>query len=147
MNSISRHAARTWRRAISCLAFAGAALAAGTACADPVIVGSVDPQSMRVTIFEDLLVKRFADGSAISRLYGKYDSISNGFQFLRVGKLATAARDCGSSSRRRAASCGAPWRRVISSTSRWTWATLTRTGTSTWRSETFKTWPARFNPG
>jgi len=73
------------------IAFVGTALAAGVARADPVIVGSVDPQSMRVTIFEDLMVKKFADGSAITKLYGKYNAISNGFQFLRAGKLANGA--------------------------------------------------------
>jgi hypothetical protein len=91
MNSIPPRAARIWRRAIACLAFAVTALGCGLARADPVVVGSVEPQSMRVTIFEDLLVKRFADGSAISRLYGKYDAVSKGFQFLRAGKLANGA--------------------------------------------------------
>lgn len=84
---LSRSLCRTLAR----LAFLGAAFGVGAAGAQPVIVGSVDPQSMRVTVFEDLLVKKFSDGSPITKLYGKHLAISNGFQLLRAGKLANGA--------------------------------------------------------
>lgn len=82
---------RSFCRALLRLVLAGAAFAAGAAQAEPLVVASVDPYTLRVTVFEDLLVKKFSDGSAITRLYGKHNAISNGFQLLRAGKLANGA--------------------------------------------------------
>ena len=45
---------------------------AGVAAAAPnvVIVGSVDPKSKQVTVFEGLLSHQFADGGPVLRIYG-----------------------------------------------------------------------------
>lgn len=79
----------TFRRAAMALALATPALAA---LAQPVVVGSVDPATQRVTIFQDILVSSFADGTPITRMWGKSNGftngISNGFQWLRAGKTA-----------------------------------------------------------
>ena len=81
----------TLRRALLALSLAAPALA----FAQPVVVGSVNPVTQRITIFEDILVSTFADGTPITRMWGKSNGstngISNGFQWLRAGKTATGA--------------------------------------------------------
>jgi hypothetical protein len=80
----------TLRRALLALC-----LAAPTVFAQHVVVGSVDPHTQRVTIFNDILVSTFADGTPITRMWGKSNGttngISNGFQWLRAGKTASGA--------------------------------------------------------
>jgi len=66
-------------------------LSAPAAFAQTVVVGSVDPLTQRVTIFQDILISSFADGTPITRMWGKVNGISNGFQWLRAGKTATGA--------------------------------------------------------
>ena len=70
-------------------------LSTPTAFAQHVVVGSVDPATQRVTIFQDILVSSFADGTPITRMWGKSNGftngISNGFQWLRAGKTTTGA--------------------------------------------------------
>jgi len=81
----------TLRRALLALSLAAPALA----FAQPVVVGSVNPVTQRVSIFEDILVSSFADGTPITRMWGKSNGstngISNGFQWLRAGKTITGA--------------------------------------------------------
>jgi hypothetical protein len=55
---------------------------------DMVVVGSVDPLTNRVSVFEDLLVKKFLDGGKIHRLYGGYDVKQKAYYFVRAGKNA-----------------------------------------------------------
>ena len=78
-------------RALRALALAAPALA----FAQPVVVGSINPVTQRITIFEDILVTSFADGTPITRMWGKSNGstngISNGFQWLRAGKTANGA--------------------------------------------------------
>jgi hypothetical protein len=80
------------RRALLALSVALPALA----IAQPVVVGSVNPTTQRITIFEDILVSTFADGTPITRMWGKSNGstngISNGFQWLRAGR--TLAGEC-----------------------------------------------------
>ena len=65
------------------------ALGAATTNAAPVVVGSVNPITNRVTIFEDLMVKNFADGGPIQHFLGGYGSISKAYFLMRAGKSAT----------------------------------------------------------
>lgn len=78
------------RRACLALCFAAPAV-----FAQPVVVGSINPVTQRITIFEDILVTSFADGTPITRMWGKSNGstngISNGFQWLRAGKTASGA--------------------------------------------------------
>jgi len=76
----------TLRRALLALC-----LAAPAAFAQHVVVGSVDPATQRVTIFQDILVSSFADGTPITRMWGKVNSVSNGFQWLSAGRTAAGA--------------------------------------------------------
>jgi hypothetical protein len=66
---------------------------AGVAAAEPdrVIVGSVDPQSKQVTVFESLLSRKFADGGAVTRIYGGYSAKSNKYHLVRAGKSASGS--------------------------------------------------------
>jgi hypothetical protein len=66
-----------------------AALGATNASASPVIVGSVNPQTNRVTIFEDLMVKTFADGGRIQYFHGGYGAASGTYFLVRMGKSAS----------------------------------------------------------
>lgn len=65
-----------------------AALAATAASAAPVVVGSVNPSTKRLTVFEDLLVRSFADGAPIERFYGGYSTGSKAYFLTRAGKRA-----------------------------------------------------------
>lgn len=67
-------------------------LAAGSAHAAPVVVGSVNPVTQRPTIFEDLMVKTFADGTSIERLYGGYSTTWKAYFLVRAGKVGTGCR-------------------------------------------------------
>ncbi len=69
-----------------------AAVSNANAAPDIVVIGSVDPMTNRVTMFEDLLIKQFLDGGAIHRLYGRYDIKSKSYYFVRAGK--TTNGDC-----------------------------------------------------
>jgi hypothetical protein len=66
-----------------------AALGATSASAAPVIVGSVNPQTNRVTIFEDLMVKTFSDGGRIQYFHGGYSTGSGAYFLVRAGKSAS----------------------------------------------------------
>ena len=68
------------------------ALGATSASAAPVVVGSVNPLTNRVTIFEDLMVKTFADGGMIHHFHGGYGAGSGTYFLMRAGK--TAAGGC-----------------------------------------------------
>jgi len=59
---------------------------AASALAAPVVVGSVNPDTKQVTIFNDLLVREFQDGTPISRIYGGFKEITNDFIMVRAGK-------------------------------------------------------------
>ena len=63
--------------------------AAATTNAAPVVVGSVNPITNRVNIFEDLMVKTFADGGQIQHFLGGYGSVSKAYFLMRAGKTAT----------------------------------------------------------
>jgi hypothetical protein len=65
------------------------AVGATSASAAPVVVGSVNPVTNRVTIFEDLMVKTFADGGIIQHFYGGYGNESGAYFLVRAGKTAT----------------------------------------------------------
>lgn len=69
-----------------------AALVATSAAAAPVVVGSVNPATTQVTIFQDLLVSSFPDGTPIRHIYGRFDDVSHEFLMVRAGK--TAEGDC-----------------------------------------------------
>ena len=56
--------------------------------AAPVVVGSVNPDTREVTIFQDLLVKKFQDGTPIQNFYGRYYEKSKEFLMVRTGKSA-----------------------------------------------------------
>ena len=60
-----------------------------TASAAPVVVGSVNPQTNRVTIFEDLMVKTFSDGGRIQYFHGGYGAESRSYFLVRAGKSAS----------------------------------------------------------
>lgn len=62
-------------------------LSAGASAA-PVVVGSVNPDTKQVTIFQDLLVKQFQDGTPIANIYGRFDQAAQEFVMLRAGKSA-----------------------------------------------------------
>jgi hypothetical protein len=64
------------------------ATGATSASAAPVVVGSVNPVTNRVTVFEDLMVKTFADGGMIQHFYGGYGSESGAYFLVRAGKTA-----------------------------------------------------------
>ena len=65
------------------------ALGATTTNAAPVVVGSVNPVTNRVTIFEDFMVKTFADGGMIQHFHGGYGTGSRAYFLVRAGKSAT----------------------------------------------------------
>ena len=54
-----------------------------------VVVGSVNPLTNRVTIFEDLMVKTFADGGVIQHFHGGYGTGSRAYFLVRAGKSAS----------------------------------------------------------
>ena len=58
------------------------------ASAEPVVVGSVNPASLQVTIFKDLLVDKFQDGTPILDVYGRYEEAEKVFVMIRAGKSA-----------------------------------------------------------
>jgi hypothetical protein len=60
---------------------------AGTA---GITVGSVDPVSRQVTIFKDLLVQKFRDGGAITKLYGGYHEPTGRYFLVRSGRPVNA---------------------------------------------------------
>jgi hypothetical protein len=66
-----------------------AAFGATSASAAPVVVGSVNPQTNRVTIFEDLMVKTFSDGGRILYFHGGYGAGSGTYFLVRMGKSAS----------------------------------------------------------
>ena len=59
--------------------------------AAPVVVGSVNPETKQVLIFQDFLVKQFLDGTPILNTYGAYDENSKSFIMVRAGKTASGA--------------------------------------------------------
>jgi hypothetical protein len=59
--------------------------------AAPVIVGSVNPETKQVLIFQDFLVKQFLDGTPILNTYGKYDEYSKSYIMVRAGKTASGS--------------------------------------------------------
>lgn len=63
-----------------------------SAIAAPVVVGSVNPVTQQVTIFQDLLVTTFPDGTPIQHIYGRFDAVTHEFIMVRTGKMA--AGDC-----------------------------------------------------
>src|SRR5262245_17466716 len=65
-----------------------AALLSTNAIAAPVVVGSVKPATKQVTIFQDLLVSSFPDGTPIQHLYGRFDDGSHEFLLVRAGKTS-----------------------------------------------------------
>lgn len=67
-------------------------LLATSALAAPIVVGSVHPVTHQVTIFQDMLVTTFADGTPIQHLYGRFDAVTREFLLVRTGKMA--AGDC-----------------------------------------------------
>jgi len=60
--------------------------------AAPVVVGSVNPDTKQVTIFQDFLVKQFLDETPILNTYGASNENSKSFIMVRAGK--TAAGSC-----------------------------------------------------
>jgi hypothetical protein len=79
-------------RKLKWVALCGVLLVAGgatSASAAPVVVGSVNPVTNRVTIFEDVMVKTFADGGIIEHFYGGYGNESGAYFLVRAGKIAT----------------------------------------------------------
>jgi hypothetical protein len=67
-------------------------LLATSAIAAPVVVGSVNPVTQQVTIFQDMLVTTFPDGTPIQHLYGRFDAVTHEFLMVRTGKMADG--DC-----------------------------------------------------
>ena len=63
-----------------------AASQAAAASAAPVIVGSVNPATNPVTIFKDLLVKTFPDGSPIQHIHGRYNEATQEYLLVRAGR-------------------------------------------------------------
>jgi hypothetical protein len=63
-----------------------------SAIAAPVVVGSVNPVTQQVTIFQDLLVTTFPDGTPIQHIYGRFDAVPHEFIMVRTGKMANG--DC-----------------------------------------------------
>ena len=66
--------------------------ASAMAAPDMVIVGVTDPQSKQVTIFENLLSHRFANGGTVTKIYGGYGASSQKYHLVRAGK--TPAGTC-----------------------------------------------------
>jgi hypothetical protein len=52
----------------------------------PVVVGSVNPVTNQVTIFEDLLVKTFQDGTPIQHFHGRFDEALKQYLMVRSGR-------------------------------------------------------------
>ena len=73
---------------LALLALAGSPAAQATAESAPVLIGSVNPTTRAITIFQDLLVDQFLDGGPIQHLYGQHDK-SKGFFLVRAGKSVT----------------------------------------------------------
>ena len=67
-------------------------LLATSAIAAPVVVGSVNPVTHQVTIFQDMLVTTFPDGTPIQHIYGRFDTVTHEFLMVRTGKMADG--DC-----------------------------------------------------
>ena len=67
-------------------------LLATSAMAAPVVVGSVNPVTQQVTIFQDMLVTTFPDGTPIQYIYGRFDAVTHEFLMVRTGKMADG--DC-----------------------------------------------------
>jgi hypothetical protein len=59
---------------------------ATSAAAAPVVVGSVNPATEQVTIFQDILVSSFPDGTPIQHIYGRFNAVSHEFLMVRAGK-------------------------------------------------------------
>src|SRR5260370_27284033 len=78
-----------WQGAAGCLL---AVLLATSATAARVVVGSVNPATQQVTIFQDLLVVAFPDGTPIQHIYGRFDAVTQEFVMVRAGH--TAAGGC-----------------------------------------------------
>ncbi len=68
------------------------ALLSFEASAGPVVVGSVHPDTQKITIFEDLLVKKFLDGTPITTIYGRFEPRTREFVMIRSGR--TGAGGC-----------------------------------------------------
>ena len=66
--------------AVAFLAISNIAIAA------PVVVGSVNPDTKQITIFKDLLVNKFLDGTPILNFYGSFDETSKEYIMVRAGK-------------------------------------------------------------
>ena len=65
-----------------------AALTSANAAAAPVVVGSVNPATQQVTIFQDLLASSFPDGTPIQHMYGRFDAVAREFVLVRAGKTS-----------------------------------------------------------
>ncbi len=76
------------KRWIGIVVFGMVALISNNVSAAPVVVGSVNPDTMEVTIFKDLLVKKFQDGTPINNIYGRYFNKTKEFLMVRAGKSA-----------------------------------------------------------
>jgi hypothetical protein len=76
------------KRNLGFSALLAAALVSHNANAGPVVVGSINPDTRQVTIFQDLLVKKFQDGTPIHNIYGRFFDTSKEFIMVRAGKSA-----------------------------------------------------------
>ena len=71
--------------ALTLFALAGSSAVQAAEEPVPVLIGSVNPTTREITIFQDLLVDQFLDGGPIQHLYGQYDK-NKGFFLVRAGK-------------------------------------------------------------
>ena len=74
-----------WLVVLALLTLAGSPAAQAAEESTPVLIGSVNPTTREITIFQDLLVAKFLDGGPIQHLYGQHDK-SKGFFLVRAGK-------------------------------------------------------------
>jgi hypothetical protein len=78
----------TIRHWLSAAALMLAVLMSTNVTAAPVVVGSINPATRQITIFQDILVSSFQDGTPIHHIYGNFNDISNGFLMIRAGKTS-----------------------------------------------------------
>lgn len=90
VNSVGRFRTARWLLIAVWMALA-TVVGSANAASDGVVLGSVDPFTKRVTVFQDLMVQNFRDGGPIQRFYGGFSSASDAFFMVRAGKTATGA--------------------------------------------------------
>jgi hypothetical protein len=78
----------TIRHWLSAAALLLAVLMSTNVTAAPVVVGSINPATRQITIFQDILVTSFQDGTPIYHIYGDFNEASQELLMIRIGKTS-----------------------------------------------------------